>query len=48
MYNNKLVTVIITCTDGYYDEDETLTEEGRSVILDLVESAGFEVNSIEQ
>ena len=48
MYNPHEVTIKVVLPDGYYDELDDLTDDGRATIASVCEDADFELISIEQ
>ncbi len=48
MYDTRTVVIRLIMPDGYYDEDDDLTEDGRAVLIQILEDEGITVDTIEQ
>jgi hypothetical protein len=48
MYNPRTVTVELVMPDGYYDEWDDLSDEGRLTLQQILQEADITVTTIEQ
>lgn len=48
MYNPHTVVVRLVMPEGYYDEYDDLTDDGRATLTQVLEDADIEIDTIEQ